>query len=82
MRGKCEERADGNGHERGEEHRVAAAVRAAEPGVRDRADARERERRERHLSGPADERHERQRDERGAHPEREAVEVRRPTGTS
>ena len=60
----------------GEDDREAVAVRAAEPRVRDRADPRERERGERHLTGPAGERHERQRDERGAHSEREAVEVR------
>ena len=48
---------------------------AAEARVRDGADARERERRERDLAGPAGQRHERQRDERGAHTERDAVEV-------
>ncbi len=75
--GSASRRADRHAHERREEHRAAAAVGAAEARVRDRADARERERRERDLPGPADERHERQRDERGAHAEREAVEVRR-----
>ena len=38
---------------RGEHDREDAAVLAAEPGVHGRADARERERRERHLAGPA-----------------------------
>ncbi len=53
------------------------AVGAPEARVRDRADTREREGREGHLTGPSDERHQRQRDERGAHREREPVEVRR-----
>ena len=77
QRREREQRADRHDHERRDDHRVAVAVRAAEARVRDRADAGEREPGERHLPGPADERHERHRDERGAHREREAVEVRR-----
>ena len=67
MAGNAKNAPTGIGHERGEEDRPDAAVRAAEPRVRDRADARERERRERDLPGPTRQRDERQRDERGAH---------------
>ena len=58
MAGNAKNAPTGNRHERGEEHCPDTAVRTTETRVRNRTDARERERCERDLPGPTGERHE------------------------